>query len=146
MRARVVCGLSETIASFWPTMRFSSVDLPALGRPMSATAPLLYFRSGGSEDPALPIEASGTLVVLGRRPAAHAHARDAAPLHFQHFPREVVDLERLADVRHAAEMRQQVAAQRLEPLALDRDAQAIAHLVHAHLAAEDEHAVPLVGD
>ena len=39
MRVRVVCGLSETIATFWPTSRFSSVDLPALGRPTSATKP-----------------------------------------------------------------------------------------------------------
>ena len=30
---RVVCGLSETIATFPPTIRFTSVDLPAFGRP-----------------------------------------------------------------------------------------------------------------
>src|SRR5688572_448557 len=40
-RWRVVCGLSETIASFSPSTRLSSVDLPALGRPTSATAPAL---------------------------------------------------------------------------------------------------------
>ena len=39
MRLRVVCGLSETIATLAPTMRLSSVDLPALGRPMSEAKP-----------------------------------------------------------------------------------------------------------
>ena len=33
MRVRVVWGLSETIATFSPTMRLRRVDLPALGRP-----------------------------------------------------------------------------------------------------------------
>ena len=37
---RVVCGLSETIATLSPTIRFTSVDLPAFGRPASATKPL----------------------------------------------------------------------------------------------------------
>ena len=36
---RVVCGLSATIATFWPTSAFSSVDLPAFGRPISETKP-----------------------------------------------------------------------------------------------------------
>ena len=31
MRLRVVCGLSETIATFWPTRRLTSVDLPDVG-------------------------------------------------------------------------------------------------------------------
>src|ERR1700680_4591600 len=39
MRLRVVCGLEVTMAIFCPTRRFSSVDLPALGRPMMATKP-----------------------------------------------------------------------------------------------------------
>src|SRR5579862_2364004 len=39
MRLRVVCGLRVTIASFSPTRAFSSVDLPALGRPMMETKP-----------------------------------------------------------------------------------------------------------
>ena len=36
---RVVCGLSDTIATLPPTIRLTSVDLPALGRPASATKP-----------------------------------------------------------------------------------------------------------
>jgi hypothetical protein len=35
----VVCGLCVTIATFSPTKAFSSVDFPALGRPMMETKP-----------------------------------------------------------------------------------------------------------
>src|SRR5262245_61069675 len=45
IRLRVVCGLSETIATFWPTSRFTSVDLPTLGRPTMATNPKRNERS-----------------------------------------------------------------------------------------------------
>jgi hypothetical protein len=37
MRCRVVCGFAVTMLSFWPRMRFISVDLPTLGRPTIAT-------------------------------------------------------------------------------------------------------------
>ncbi len=36
---RVVCGLSETIETFSPRMRFNNVDLPTLGRPTSEAKP-----------------------------------------------------------------------------------------------------------
>ena len=39
IRLRVVCGLAETIETLWPRTRLSSVDLPALGRPVRATTP-----------------------------------------------------------------------------------------------------------
>jgi hypothetical protein len=39
MRVRVVCTLWVTIETFAPTMRLSSVDLPALGSPIRATKP-----------------------------------------------------------------------------------------------------------
>ena len=39
MRCRVVCGLSETIATFVPVSAFTSVDLPTFGRPATATKP-----------------------------------------------------------------------------------------------------------
>src|SRR5436305_8074932 len=45
---RVVCGLSATIATFCPTRAFSSVDLPAFGRPMIETNPdrnFLFMRN-----------------------------------------------------------------------------------------------------
>ncbi len=38
-RARVVCALALTIATFWPTSALTSVDLPALGAPITATNP-----------------------------------------------------------------------------------------------------------
>src|SRR5208282_1137145 len=39
MRLRVVCGLGDTIATLRPTSVFTSVDLPAFGRPTIATNP-----------------------------------------------------------------------------------------------------------
>ena len=36
---RVVCGLSETIATLAPTIELASVDLPTLGRPARAMNP-----------------------------------------------------------------------------------------------------------
>src|SRR5580658_3731985 len=43
MRLRVVCGFDVTIATFCPTKRLMSVDLPAFGRPTIATNPDLCF-------------------------------------------------------------------------------------------------------
>src|SRR4051794_15539077 len=40
MRLRVVCGLSETIATLPPARALTIVDLPTLGRPARATNPL----------------------------------------------------------------------------------------------------------
>ena len=45
MRLRVVCGLFETMATFWPTRRFTRVDFPTLGRPTTVTKPA---RNGAS--------------------------------------------------------------------------------------------------
>src|SRR5271170_6193714 len=39
MRFRVVCGFGETIETLRPTSVFTSVDLPAFGRPTIATNP-----------------------------------------------------------------------------------------------------------
>ena len=41
IRVLVVCGRGDTMAIFSPTSRFSRVDLPALGLPISATKPAL---------------------------------------------------------------------------------------------------------
>src|ERR1044072_1312919 len=126
MRVRVVCGLSDTMASLWPTMRLSSVDLPAFGRARNETKPDL------------------PLILRGDRfPAAQTDLGDAPALHLDHLHVEAVDLKPLADVRHAAKVREQVAADGFEALALDLDAEPILHLVHVHLAAEDERAAAL---
>ena len=60
MRVRVVCGLWVTMASFCPSSAFSSVDLPAFGRPMMETNP---------ERKAFPSLCSASLVEIatGRR-------------------------------------------------------------------------------
>ena len=107
IRWRVVCGLSETIATFWPTNRLSSVDLPAFGRPTSETNPAFTRR------------------LLGRRrQPPDADLVDAAALGLEDLDVEAVDREPLADRRHAADARQHVAADRLEPAVLDLDARA----------------------
>src|SRR5579859_5790459 len=43
IRFRVVWGFGETIATFSPVSRFSSVLLPTLGRPTNAAKPLRVF-------------------------------------------------------------------------------------------------------
>ena len=75
-----------------------------------------------------------------------ADFRDAPPLGVQHFDGQAVDVEALADRRHAAETREQVAADGLEALALDVDVEPLRDVVHVHLAAEDEPAVAFVDD
>src|SRR6185436_10158901 len=39
IRFRVVWGFGETMASFWPSRRLNSVDLPTLGRPIRLANP-----------------------------------------------------------------------------------------------------------
>src|SRR5215212_2837786 len=60
MRCRVVCGLSETIATFPPISALTSVDLPTFGRPATATNPLLTPcetpRPGGARPSSLAAE------------------------------------------------------------------------------------------
>src|SRR5436305_10669100 len=135
MRLRVVCGLSDTIASFVPTMRLSSVDLPAFGRPMRETKPLFMTANHpvanhrGQRDPLRsPNHRIGRrtffprplcIRVLGGDLTRDAHAVDPPPLDFEHLDREPVDLEALADRGHAADAREQIAADRLEAFALD---------------------------
>src|SRR5258708_686659 len=83
---RVVCGFSDTIASFPPTSALSKVDLPALGRPTIETKP-------------------------DRKPAASGmrfffHFRNPNLFHLQlvarqHFNSNTLPLNLLANVRHA---------------------------------------------
>ncbi len=61
---RVVCGLSDTIATFVPTSAFTSVDLPAFGRPTTATVPAAARRS-----------AHGSAVVAAAEPPRGARGR-----------------------------------------------------------------------
>src|SRR4029079_2512638 len=77
---------------------------------------------------------------------ADTHAHDATALGLEHLDVETVEIELLPDHGHAAELRQQVAADRAEALARDVDAQPAVQLGDGDLPAEHEHAVPLVLD
>src|SRR5205085_8027288 len=66
MRLRVVWGLFETMETFWPRMRFSSVDLPAFGRPTRATTPN-FISNDSSQLSALSSQLSDLCSVLSRR-------------------------------------------------------------------------------
>src|SRR5215467_10511390 len=81
-----------------------------------------------------------------RRRPADADFVDAAALRLEHFDRQTVEIERLADAGHPTEPRQDVAADRFEPLGLDLDPEAVAQLVEADLRAEHVGAVALVDD
>src|SRR3954469_15799584 len=133
MRLRVFCGWSDTIASLVPTMRLSSVDLPALGRPMRETKPLFMAGSRKHRVGAGTFFPRSACVrvpagVLGGHLTRDAHAVDPPPLDLEHLNREPVDLEPLADRGPAPDAREQVAAERLEALTLDLDAEPLRHL------------------
>src|SRR5579883_2417011 len=94
---RVVCGLEETIESLRLRSAFSSVDLPAFGRPSSTTKPALKFSDIGEYYPHFMHvhkmwiayngendrdhdlgRRDGVRAAAGRRAAARRRARGAA--------------------------------------------------------------------
>src|SRR5207302_7513973 len=77
IRLRVVWGRGETMASFWPTSRFRSVDLPALGRPMRDTKPAFTVVAGPAR-PARAVGGATTLSTDGPAPRAGSRARGDA--------------------------------------------------------------------
>src|SRR4051794_7199095 len=90
---RVVCGLSDTIATFWPTIALTSVDLPTFGRPARATSPARVFISLTTLISS--IGAGASLYASSRPEAERAGRRRRLPrqdlsLHRQHLT--VVDL------------------------------------------------------
>ena len=62
---------------------------------------------------------------------------DAPPLGFEHFDVETVEREPLTGGRDAPDTREHVAADRLEPVLVDRHAEAVGHRAGIHLRAED---------
>src|SRR5438093_12306940 len=98
MRVLVVWGLSETIASFVPTSRLSSVDLPAFGRPMSETKPNLTWPEPLAHRAPPPGAQSG--------PSSHDGVRRPGPRPTG------LDVETLANRRHPPEVRHPVASDR----------------------------------
>src|SRR5262245_7312374 len=65
-RARVVCTFRETIETFAPTRAFSSVDLPELGAPISATKPAEASVGGGLVGVAITLARRMSLRILPR--------------------------------------------------------------------------------
>src|SRR5579864_1670970 len=86
------------------------------------------------------------LRALRRRTSADAHPVDAPPLGVQDLDGQALDLECLADCRHAADVMHQEAAHGLETLPLNLDVEPPRNLVDAHLAAEDVLPATLVDD
>src|SRR3974390_1353739 len=84
MRLRVVWGLRITMASFSPTNAFSSVDCPALGRPMMETKPERNAISGLH------------LLGIGNVLQSDTNSLDAALGGLQHFESQAILLEHLA--------------------------------------------------
>ena len=107
IRVRVVCGLSETMAIFVPMMRLRRVDLPALGRPTMETKPA---RTSAAWLPRVHFDGLRFL---------NADLVDAAAFGLENLHAHAVELESLAHCGHAADPRQDVAADRLEPHGLD---------------------------
>src|SRR5215217_2480830 len=101
IRVRVVCALAETIATFCPTIALTSVDLPALGAPTTATSPQCWVmrRENSLKAPfqisvrAEPVEA---LLSLSRlRPTCADNASFFARLR-RRVPREGQGFDRLS--------------------------------------------------
>src|SRR5215470_5243069 len=99
MRLRVVCGFGVTMATFSPTSAFSSVLLPALGRPMMETNPERKATSG---------QRSRRMAL--RKRAAHSHCLHFTFSGFQHFELEAVFLDDFPGVEHASHQRAQQPA------------------------------------
>ena len=69
------------------------------------------------DEPAL--HPAGSAARRLRHQPAHADAIDAPPFGLEHLDRQAVDLEGLANGRHAADVREQIPAHGLVALALD---------------------------
>src|SRR5690349_14216210 len=79
-------------------------------------------------------------------PTAQPDLGNTAALDLQHLDVQSIDVEPLSDVRHPAQMRQQVPTYRFETLAFDLDPEALFDLVDADFPAEHEHSVAFVHD
>src|SRR5271169_6460649 len=90
MRLRVVWGLRVTMASFSPTSAFSSVDFPALGRPMMETKPERNGISGLH------------LVGVADTVQAHPHPLHAALSGLEHFETKAIFFKHFACLRNVA--------------------------------------------
>ena len=103
MRCRVVLGRDDVIATLVPTIWLTSVDLPTLGRPTTATKPERTLRRQ------FPLRAASLSPVgvavgraVGRRVGRRldAHPLDAPAPHVDRGQAEAVHLDRVARVGH----------------------------------------------
>ena len=90
MEVRVVCGLLATMAILAPISAFSSVDLPALGRPRMETKPEFMVQA----------RTCARARSLG---TPHAHLGHAQLVAGQDIDVDAVALDGFAGLRHAAE-------------------------------------------
>src|SRR5262249_36715494 len=115
MRVRVVCGLDETAAMCSPTRALSKVDLPALGRPMSAAKPDLCFsvisKPTSKHEIALGLRprrrrSFGDFLSLfrGLNRLLNSHAGDAAFVGLHHFESQSAERDLFADRGQVAEL------------------------------------------
>src|SRR6266851_9412669 len=100
---RVVWGLSDTIETLVPSIRFSSVDLPTFGRPTRVTNPdrsagpsptLVAVAAVAVVAPVPPVAAVAPLAAAARRPAV-GHARRGRPRRRDADPADAAALDLL---------------------------------------------------
>src|SRR5262249_49987528 len=133
MRLRVVCGFGETMATFWPRMRLSSVDLPALGRPTRATTPNFELLDRG-------------IVRVPFRIARDAHAIDAAAVGAVDGEDVAARSDRRARFRDASQAGEDQAGHGLVILAGELRVEHLFERVDAQLPADEVLAVAEVDD
>src|SRR5215469_2322074 len=132
MEMRVVCGLSVTMATFWPTSAFSSVDLPALGRPMMDTKPERKV---------------GSLMSHGLR-LADLDLLDAQVVAGHGFEANAIALDRLSSLGHAAEPFGEKAADcgRFDIFFAAEGFHEVGHAVEIEVAGNDKAAFAILCD
>src|SRR3954453_21056019 len=143
MVCRVVCGLDDVMATFWPTRALVRVDLPAFGRPTRQANPARYAGASPSDEVSCDSSLMGLLLLedpagerLGvggvqRFQPAHDHRGDPVPstghlLRRQGQPRDGGGRPR---DRHPADGRGEEAADGVDLLLLDVDVEEVAQVV-----------------
>src|SRR5262245_33579177 len=146
MRVRVVWGLDETAAMCSPTSALSKVDLPALGRPMSAAKPDLCFSLITSKHEITfrlgprRSRCFGDVGLLPRRLGRflNSDARDAAFVGVYHFEAQPAERYLFADRGQVAKLVDDQAGHRGEIVGGQFDVEPAFNLADFHVAARDD--------
>ena len=134
----MVCGRLETIDTFEPTSRFTSVDFPTLGRPTRLTNPERCSVTT-CRAPCAPVR-PGARSSFGTRPSGglgdrhDRHRRDAAALDPFGAELEALEPHRLARLGHVAEQVEDEPADGVPLRVGELDAQHLVHLVDRRAA------------